>query len=52
MQQASTSDLIFDVASLISILSASMTLSPGDVRDRDPGGRRPCANAARLYEAG
>lgn len=31
MQRASTDDMIFDVASLIEILSAAMTLEPGDV---------------------
>lgn len=31
VQRASTDDLIFDVATLISIISAAMTLSPGDV---------------------
>ena len=31
MQEASTSDMMFDVASLVSILSEVMTLSPGDL---------------------
>ena len=31
VQSASTDDLIFDVARLISILSEAITLSPGDV---------------------
>jgi acylpyruvate hydrolase len=31
MQSASTSDLIFDVATLVSTISESMTLSPGDI---------------------
>lgn len=31
VQSASTDDLIFDIASLVSILSEAMTLSPGDV---------------------
>lgn len=31
VQQASTSDMVFNVASLISILSEAMTLEPGDI---------------------
>jgi acylpyruvate hydrolase len=31
MQSASTSDLIFDVATLVSTISEAMTLSPGDI---------------------
>ncbi len=31
MQDASTDDMIFDVASLIAILSEAITLSPGDI---------------------
>jgi acylpyruvate hydrolase len=31
VQSASTDDMIFDVATLIAIISAAMTLSPGDV---------------------
>jgi acylpyruvate hydrolase len=31
VQQASTNDLVFDVATLVSLLSVAMTLSPGDL---------------------
>jgi 2-keto-4-pentenoate hydratase/2-oxohepta-3-ene-1,7-dioic acid hydratase in catechol pathway len=31
VQSASTSDMVFDVAALVSIMSEAMTLSPGDV---------------------
>ena len=31
VQQASTADLIFDVASLVEYLSGAMTLEPGDL---------------------
>lgn len=31
VQEASTSDLVFDVASLVSLLSVAMTLEPGDL---------------------
>ena len=31
VQEASTSDLVFDVATLVSVLSEAMTLNPGDV---------------------
>ena len=31
MQSASTDDLIFDVATLVSFISLGMTLSPGDI---------------------
>src|SRR6202022_4817683 len=43
MQKASTSDLIFDVATLVALISVGITLLPGDISGTGPppGGGAP-----------
>ena len=51
MQDWTTSDMIFDVPSLISFLSQGTTLLPGTViHDRDTAGSRVCTYAASLSQ--
>lgn len=53
MQKASTSDLVFDAASLISYLSGIMTLRPGDViATGTPGGVGHARTPPRYLEPG
>jgi len=53
VQDTTLSDLIFDVRKLVSLISAAMTLEPGDVNQhRHPVRRRPQFQAAEVPEAG